>query len=376
MLTRRLTCSSCTHNAIYAPYSCVTSREHLPVIYWHIGVLLSAERLICRRRVLWVSSRRWMQEDPCNMNRHLYDTIVGSPRRSRREHRWKLLTPTVIWSIVILAMTPSLQGFGITGAPKERVGVAGGFSLRRSEAFGASTRPPTGGVSAGENQRPRATATSWLNRRLQAGRRMIQMKVLIAGVYRGVFWPLFRIFVTKLPLRCQSWCGGEDESEVAVCGTSVTRLTPVSLYSEYFSRRPVKKSDSVVFSFAIHLSCRVSHQCCCWRALHGVEAFQTRFAGSVRRVLGHTLNQPCGGSRFQLQSTVASPSSKTTQLSASAQRKSLGARLRKIDQAPSLWGRCIESLGIPFEHARVTPQYPPCSLGSDFTMSLYKPSTL
>ncbi|CAN0339823.1 unnamed protein product [Ectocarpus sp. 6 AP-2014] len=103
----------------------------------------------------------------------------GGPRR------WTLLTPTVLWSVVILAMTPSFYGFagGLGGLPTGRStagtrGVAAA-DLASAGSSGAKGRQGGGGSGAtGSAKGSPFAAASWLKERVRDGKRRVQMQVM------------------------------------------------------------------------------------------------------------------------------------------------------------------------------------------------------
>lgn len=121
-------------------------------------------------------------------------------RRTRRRGRvttWKLLTPTVLWTIAVLAMTPSLHGFGVARIPPvgRSRGVAaggGGFAYATHEAAPAGL--PTGAAGVGSTGRGQQGG-SWLKERVRDGRRRLHMQV-------SGFDTCFGIVVVVLILQC------------------------------------------------------------------------------------------------------------------------------------------------------------------------------
>lgn len=111
---------------------------------------------------------------------------------SRRHHRWKLLTPTVLWSIVILAMTPSLQGFGLAGIPVGSIGLAGGISLPRIQPQQGPEGASAGDLSSGAVQ-PRSLAApgSWLKDRIKDGKKRVKQQVLLSETSGDDSAPLY-----------------------------------------------------------------------------------------------------------------------------------------------------------------------------------------
>lgn len=116
----------------------------------------------------------------------------GGPRR------WRLLTPTVLWSVVILAMAPSFYGFtgsrgggffptgrwaGRSGAggvaaadlASATAAAAGGTKGRRGGGGGAE---PTGGAKGSP-----FAAASWLKDRVRDGKRRVHMQVRVRRAY-------------------------------------------------------------------------------------------------------------------------------------------------------------------------------------------------
>lgn len=111
------------------------------------------------------------------------------PRSGPR--RWKLLTPTVLWSVVILAMAPSFYGFtgGIAGFPTGRsagrsgaAGVAAAdlASATASAAGGTKGRRGGGGTASSTTGSAKGSpfaAASWLKDRVRDGKRRVHMQV-------------------------------------------------------------------------------------------------------------------------------------------------------------------------------------------------------
>ncbi|CAM9331446.1 unnamed protein product, partial [Sphacelaria rigidula] len=71
--------------------------------------------------------------------------------RRRGGRRWKLLTPAVMWTTMMLAMAPSFYGFGVARVPhpgcrsrSSSSNTTGGFVLANKDA---------GGVEAAHNRR-------------------------------------------------------------------------------------------------------------------------------------------------------------------------------------------------------------------------------
>ena len=98
--------------------------------------------------------------------------------RGSRRRPWTLLTPTVLWSVVILAMAPSFYGFagGLSSLP------AGASSGGRSSAVEAADLPGSSGAkgaagsAVGARSSPFAAA-SWLKERVRDGKRRVHMQV-------------------------------------------------------------------------------------------------------------------------------------------------------------------------------------------------------
>ncbi|CAM9633389.1 unnamed protein product, partial [Ectocarpus fasciculatus] len=92
----------------------------------------------------------------------------GGPRR------WTLLTPTVLWSVVILAMTPSFYGFagGLGGLPTGR-STAGTRGVAAADLASAGSSGATGSAKGSP-----FAAASWLKERVRDGKRRVQMQVM------------------------------------------------------------------------------------------------------------------------------------------------------------------------------------------------------
>lgn len=99
--------------------------------------------------------------------------------RRRGGRRWKLLTPAVMWTTLMLAMAPSLHGFGVARVPHpgcrspfSSSSTSGGFALANKDAGGveaAHSRP--GSVNWGER------GGSWLKSRIRESKRKLHMQV-------------------------------------------------------------------------------------------------------------------------------------------------------------------------------------------------------
>lgn len=107
-------------------------------------------------------------------------------RRQRVHHgprRWTLLTPTVLWSVVILAMAPSFYGFGLGSVPSGRAGTAigsDGASSRGGQQRGgvaSAAELASGGANAIAARRSPFAAASWLKERVRDGTRKVHMQV-------------------------------------------------------------------------------------------------------------------------------------------------------------------------------------------------------
>lgn len=120
------------------------------------------------------------------------DMFPKTTRRSRdRPRRWKLLTPTVLWSVVILAMAPSFYGFaGELGGSLN----SGRSSIGRSVGAGVAAADLASATSSGiKGQRDAKgspfAAASWLKERVRDGTRKVQMQVgaWVPGCLGGSF---------------------------------------------------------------------------------------------------------------------------------------------------------------------------------------------
>ncbi|CAM9553906.1 unnamed protein product [Pylaiella littoralis] len=109
----------------------------------------------------------------------MFPTATHRPRHGAR--RWTLLTPTVLWSVVILAMAPSFYGFA--------GGLGGGLDTGRSSrgrssgAGGVVAADLASAASSGVKRQRGAkgsasTAASWLKERVRDGTRKVQMQVM------------------------------------------------------------------------------------------------------------------------------------------------------------------------------------------------------
>ncbi|CAM9370484.1 unnamed protein product [Scytosiphon promiscuus] len=109
----------------------------------------------------------------------------GGPRR------WRLLTPTVLWSVVILAMAPSFYGFtgGRGGFPTGRWagrsgagGVAAADLASATAAAAGGTKGRRGGSSTAESTGSAKgspfAAASWLKERVRDGKRRVHMQMM------------------------------------------------------------------------------------------------------------------------------------------------------------------------------------------------------
>lgn len=147
------------------------------------------DHLFFRARVFHVARgaavlRRMQRDDTSaqvgviqNNEQNMLRKTTRRPGGGRR--RWTLLTPTVLWSVVILAMAPSLYGFagGLNSRPA-------GTWAGRSGVEAADLPGPSGGskglagstVAAGARGSP-FVAASWLKERVRDGKRRVQMQV-------------------------------------------------------------------------------------------------------------------------------------------------------------------------------------------------------
>ena len=121
----------------------------------------------------------------------------GSPAELRRRagpRRWSLLTPTVLWSVVILAMAPSFYGFG-PAPPSGWSGVtaspgAGSYAAGVGRGSGGGVVATVEQISAGESQRRRWNgsplgAAAWVKQRVRNGKERILMQVCTTKLDRA-----------------------------------------------------------------------------------------------------------------------------------------------------------------------------------------------
>lgn len=140
-----------------------------------------------------------IQTEP-NMLRKTARRPGGGGGGSRRR-RWTLLTPTVLWSVVLLAMAPSFYGFagGLGSLP---TGASAGRSgVEAADLSAASGAKGLAGAAVGARSSPFAAA-SWLKERVRDGKRRVQMQV------GGSCFPFFRdagCFFTVETLTQQPW---------------------------------------------------------------------------------------------------------------------------------------------------------------------------
>lgn len=120
------------------------------------------------------------------------DMVLSS--RDRRPcrgwpRRWTLLTPTVLLSVVILAMTPSFYGFagGLGGLPTGRstAGTRGVAAADLASAGSSGAKGRQGGDGGGATGSAKGSpfaAASWLKERVRDGKRRVQMQVGVCQV--------------------------------------------------------------------------------------------------------------------------------------------------------------------------------------------------
>lgn len=136
-------------------------------------------------------------------------------RPGSRRRRWTLLTPTVLWSVIILAMAPSFYGFagGLGGLPA-------GLSAGRSAGVEAADLPGAGGAGGAKGRAVGArsspfAAASWLKERVRDGTRRVQMQV--------GRWRVLVLFARGRRL-CFLWAGGENLTQQQQRGNSAACL--------------------------------------------------------------------------------------------------------------------------------------------------------
>lgn len=156
----------------------VTGRSPLhPFFFW-----ASAYRKACRAVVL----RRMQRDDtPAEVgviqtdDQNMLRKTTRRPGGGRR--RWTLLTPTVLWSVVILAMAPSFYGFAGGRGSFPAGTLAGRSGVEAADLPGPSGAKGRAGSTVGPTSSPFAAA-SWLKERVRDGRRRVQMQVSAADV--------------------------------------------------------------------------------------------------------------------------------------------------------------------------------------------------
>lgn len=122
-----------------------------------------------------------MQQDDTSVHVQVVQTQRDMFRDTARRQRggrgrWALLTPTVLWSVVILAMAPSFYGFagGLSSLP---TGISAGRSgVEAAELPGWSDAKARADSAVGARKSPFAAA-SWLKERVQDGKRRVRMQV-------------------------------------------------------------------------------------------------------------------------------------------------------------------------------------------------------
>lgn len=125
-----------------------------------------------------------MQRGQTSAEAGVIQTEPNMLRAPSGRRRWTLLTPTVLWSVVILAMAPSFYGFagGLTSLP---AGVSAGRSGVEAADFpGSGGAKGVAGSAVAARSSPFAAA-SWLKERVRDGRRRVQMQVG-ARVFSGL----------------------------------------------------------------------------------------------------------------------------------------------------------------------------------------------
>lgn len=127
----------------------------------------------------------------------MINSSTGGTQMRRNRPCWKFLTPTVLLSVVILAMAPSFYGFDLVRVPMGTSSSNGGLAWARSEVgFGAGAAA-SGGLGAGGgdgtqqevvNKRSPFTAASWFKERVRDGKRRIHMQVRRGLLWRPCYW--------------------------------------------------------------------------------------------------------------------------------------------------------------------------------------------
>lgn len=125
------------------------------------------------------------------------NSSAGGTQMRRKRPAWKLLTPTVLLSVVMLSMAPSFYGFDIVRFPMGSSFSSGGLAWARSEVgFGGGAAAAAGlGAGGGEetqqavanNKRSPFGAATWFKDRVRDGKRRIHMQVRTGIPKRSCF---------------------------------------------------------------------------------------------------------------------------------------------------------------------------------------------
>jgi len=108
----------------------------------------------------------------------------GSSRVGKGRRRWTLLTPTVLWPVVILAMAPSFYGFA--GGPGGLPSVAS-IGSRSSGGVAAADLPGSSGVIKGQGRGvssgggAKRSPFAAFKERVRDGKRRVKMQVCSGG---------------------------------------------------------------------------------------------------------------------------------------------------------------------------------------------------
>lgn len=129
----------------------------------------------CQRRL---SSRRIRGSSSSSSSS---DSLLEPHRYVVGPRRWSLMTPTVLWSVVILAIAPSFYGFGVV-PPSDWSGVAtphaaAGSSASRSRAVASAETIPDGSFLGWKREGSTLGAMAWLKGRVRDGKRRILTEV-------------------------------------------------------------------------------------------------------------------------------------------------------------------------------------------------------
>lgn len=116
------------------------------------------------------------------------DSLIEPHRYGVGSRRWSLMTSTVLWSVVILAIAPSFYGFGVM-PPSDWSGMAttqaaAGSSTSsvvgrasRSRAVASAETIPDGSFLSRKRKGSTLGAMAWLKDRVRDGKRRILPEV-------------------------------------------------------------------------------------------------------------------------------------------------------------------------------------------------------